>query len=86
MIGQQHTALHDLLRYIYIMYRKGDSRIFLWRFLNSLHSKAAIGSFLLGGSGGMLPQENLENWGTVYFLITAPKKNNLRHRLALKLE
>ena len=39
---------------------KGDSRIFLWRSLSSLHSKAAIGSFLLGGSGGMLPQKNLK--------------------------
>ena len=47
------------------MQGKGDSRIFLWRFLSSLHSKAAIGSFLLGGSGGMLPQENFENWGIV---------------------
>ena len=27
---------------------KGNSRIFLWRFLSSLHSKAAIGSFYLG--------------------------------------
>jgi hypothetical protein len=36
---------------------KGDSRIFLEGFL----TEAAVGSFLLGGSGGMPPQKNFEN-------------------------
>ena len=73
-----------------LSFRGGGVQIFLekWGYLHGASRHAARGEAtrLLGGFGGMLPQENFKKWCNLvrfreYFAKIMSKKNNLKNSL-----